>query len=86
MVGEGLETTLAALEARPDLCAFATISAGGMANWTPPAYVTEVVILADNDASGTGQDAAKKLAARMVARGIKVRIAIPPIPASEPVR
>lgn len=86
MVGEGIETTLAALEAKPDLCAFATISAGGMAAWEPPADVREVVILADNDASGTGLKSAKALAARLVARGIKVRIAIPPIPAPEPVR
>lgn len=33
MVGEGIETTLAALEARSDLCAFSTISAGGMSDW-----------------------------------------------------
>lgn len=86
LVGEGIETTLAALEARPDFCAFATISAGGMAAWEPPGYVCEVVILADNDASGTGLKAAKKVAARLVARGIKTKIALPPIPAPELVR
>ncbi len=86
LVGEGIETTLAALEARPDLCAFATISAGGMAAWEPPDYVREVVIVADNDASGTGLKEAKKLAARLVARGIKAKIALPAVPAPEPVQ
>ncbi len=42
------------------------------------------MILADNDASGTGLKAAKALAARLVARGIKARIALPPMPERGP--
>jgi putative DNA primase/helicase len=45
-----------------------------------PAIVRCVIILADNDLSGAGERAAQTAAARWIADGQRVRIAMPPKP------
>jgi putative DNA primase/helicase len=45
-----------------------------------PAEVRDVLIAADHDASGAGERAARIAAARWLAEGRRVRIAIPPEP------
>jgi putative DNA primase/helicase len=75
MVGEGIETCLAAMQAtgRP---AWAAMSTSGMRNLELPAHVKEVVILADADRPG--EEAAQYAATRWVRQGRRVRIARPP--------
>lgn len=76
-VAEGIETALAVRIACPDLPVWAAVSAGGMARLIWPDGVTDLLILADNDESQTGQKAAKALANRAYAAGVRVRIAVP---------
>jgi putative DNA primase/helicase len=45
--------------------------------------VRHVIILADNDPNGAGERAARKAAARWLAEGRRVRIAMPPEPGSD---
>src|SRR5204863_3073551 len=70
MVGEGIETCLAAMQAT-GLPAWAALSTSGLVALVlpplPPAAT--VVILADNDANGAGERAARKAAARWLAEG-----------------
>ena len=77
-VAEGIETALA-IRVSYCLQVWATVSAGGMEAVVIPACVKEVVICADNDESGRGQEAAHKLAQRMFEEGRKVRLAIPTV-------
>ena len=79
MVGEGIETCLAAMQAS-GLPAWAALSTGGLAALIlPPLPVAgEVMIAADNDASGAGIRAAREAAARWHKEGRTVRIALPP--------
>jgi hypothetical protein len=75
MVGEGIETCLAAMQAtgKP---AWAALSASGLAALEVPGCVREVIILADGDDAGerTAQDCAR----RLMRQGRRVRIARPP--------
>lgn len=75
MVGEGIETCLAAMQAtgRP---AWAALSTSGMRRLLLPPHVKEVTLLADADAPG--EAAAKDAAERWVREGRRVRIARPP--------
>lgn len=76
VVGEGIETTIAGMSALrvPGLAA---ISAHGMENLIIPKNFESVAILADNDASFTGQKAAFTLARRLDAEKRKVIIYMP---------
>jgi phage/plasmid primase-like uncharacterized protein len=74
---EGTETALA-VHLLTGLPVWATVSAGGMEAVVIPPEVREVIVCADHDANGRGQEAARKLAARMIEEGRKVRLAIPP--------
>lgn len=76
-IAEGIETALAAGE-KFGLPAWAAISAGMLAKWSPPEGVEEVVVFADNDLTFTGQAAAYQLAHRLVLKGLKVTVEIPP--------
>jgi hypothetical protein len=76
-VAEGIETTAAVVWA----CAmpgWAALSAGGIRALILPPEATHVVISADHDRSGTGERAAHDAAARWLAEGRRVRIAMPP--------
>ncbi len=75
MVGEGIETVLAAMQAtgRP---AWAALSTGGLRVLDLPPHVKEVIILGDPDLPG--EQAAQFAAARWVRERRRVRIARPP--------
>jgi putative DNA primase/helicase len=75
MVGEGIETCMAAMQAtgRP---AWAALSTAGLRSLEIPEHVKEVVVLADGDLPG--EEAAQYAARRWVRQGRRVRIARPP--------
>lgn len=75
MVGEGIETCLAAMQAT-GLPAWSALSTSGLRTLELPVEVSEVIVLADGDQPG---DAAALDAARRWKReGRTVRIARPP--------
>src|SRR5262249_43794478 len=76
-VGEGIETTLsvAVACAMPGLAA---VSAGGIRSLVLSREATNVIISADHDASGVGERAARDAAARWLAEGRRVKLALPP--------
>ncbi|HYU46745.1 MAG TPA: toprim domain-containing protein [Terriglobales bacterium] len=75
MVGEGIETCLAAMQAT-GLSAWAALSTSGMGVLDLPPVVREVIVLADGD--DAGESAAKTAALRWRREGRLVRIARPP--------
>ncbi len=78
-VAEGIETALSVAVAC-SMSSWAALSAGGIKNLTLPPEATHIVICADHDANGVGERAAHDAAARWLAEGRRVRIAIPPDP------
>lgn len=76
-VAEGIETALSAslLHGMP---VWATLSAGALIKWQPPATAKTVVIFADNDVSYTGQMAAYSLAYNLRGQGVGVEVVMPP--------
>jgi putative DNA primase/helicase len=81
-VSEGIETGLS-IAAACSMPTWAALSAGGIKNLTLPPEATHVVICADHDASGTGERDAHDAAARLIAEGRCVRIAMPPAPGAD---
>jgi hypothetical protein len=77
MVGEGIETSLAAMQSC-ELPAWAALSTSGMNALVLPPLVRTVIILADNDANGAGERAAHAAAERWLAEGRRVQLAMPP--------
>jgi len=75
MVGEGIETCLAAMQAT-GRSAWAALSTSGLRRLELPADVSEVIVLADGDEPG--EAAARDVARRWVREGRRVRIAHPP--------
>jgi hypothetical protein len=75
MVGEGIETCLAAMQAT-GLAAWAALSTSGLRTLRLPAEIREVIILADGDEPG--EAAALDAAGRWQREGRTVRIARPP--------
>ena len=84
MVGEGLETCLAAMHAT-GLPAWAALSTSGIIRLVLPPLplAATVVILADNDHNGAGERAARVAAQRWLAEARRVRIAMPPEPGTD---
>jgi putative DNA primase/helicase len=82
MVAEGIETTMAAMQATA-MPAWAALSTAGLVALLLPPIVRTVIVLADNDASGAGERAACIAAARWLAEGRRVRIAMPPEPGTD---
>jgi hypothetical protein len=82
LVGEGIETCLAAMQAtgRP---AWAALSTSGLAALELPQIVRHVIVLADHDRTGAGERAARAAAQRWLAEGRRVQIAMPPMPDSD---
>jgi len=76
MVAEGIETALSAMTATA-MPAWAALGTSGMKALILPPIVKTVIILADHDLSGAGDRAARTAAARWLAEGRRVRIAIP---------
>jgi putative DNA primase/helicase len=83
MIAEGIETALSAMQAT-GAPTWAALSTSGMVSLVLPPIVRTVVILADHDANGAGERAARTAAARWLAEGRRVRIALPPTPDSSP--
>jgi putative DNA primase/helicase len=75
VIGEGVETTLSAMEILgcPGLAA---LNAGNLPKVSPPIKVKEIVIAADDDEAG--RKAAEDAARRLTGAGHRVRIALPP--------
>lgn len=82
VVAEGIETALAAsqLSCRP---AWACLSAHGMESLGVSHPICDVLIAADNDANGAGQNAARTLARRLLADGLVVRMKWPDEPGTD---
>jgi phage/plasmid primase-like uncharacterized protein len=78
LVGEGIETCLAAMKACR-LPAWATLGTAGLKGLILPSDVRSIIILADHDVNGAGQRAADAAGRRWLAEGRKVRIALPPM-------
>ena len=76
-IAEGIETAICGGKLF-GLPVWAATCAGLLKTWEPPAGVHEVLILGDNDASFTGQEATYTLAKRLHAAGISVEVKIPP--------
>ena len=75
MIGEGIETSLATIQATGHT-AWAALSTSGMRTLDLPAEVRDVIILADGD--DPGEEAALAAAAWWRAQSRRVRIARPP--------
>ena len=75
MVGEGIETCLAAMQATANP-AWAALSTSGLRALDLPAAAREVIVLADGD--DPGEAAAREAALRWKREGRSVRIARPP--------
>jgi len=76
MVGEGIETCLAAMQAT-DNSAWAALSTSGLRTLALPGLVRDVVVLADGD--DPGEAAARVCARRWAGERRRVRIARPPL-------
>jgi hypothetical protein len=75
MIGEGIETSLAAMQATGHP-AWAALSTSGLRALDLPGTVREVIVLADGD--DPGEAAARDCALRWMRQGRRVRIARPP--------
>ena len=75
MVGEGIETCLAAMQASSHP-AWAALSTSGLRSLDLPKDVRDVIVLADGDEAG--EAAARDCALRWTRQGRRVRIARPP--------
>jgi phage/plasmid primase-like uncharacterized protein len=80
-IAEGIETALV-IRQRTAMPVWAGISATLLQRFVPPPEVELVVIWADLDRSGTGEQTARALRERLVSRGIRVALHLPkgPIP------
>ena len=79
IVGEGIETTLSVMFST-GLAGWAALSAAGITQLVLPPEARRVIIAADNDMNGAGQNAACRAAARFTREGRSVRLAMPPAP------
>ena len=75
-IAEGVETALSVITATGLPC-WSTISEGGMRRFEVPEGIETVLIFADKDRSGVGQQAAKVLQERLQKQGIRARIFLP---------
>lgn len=82
LIGEGIETCLAAMQAC-GLPTWSALSTSGMVALALPPIVRTVVILADHDANAAGERAARAAALRWLAEGRRVRLALPPEPGTD---
>lgn len=77
-VAEGIETALSCAQVT-ELPVWSAITAGGLSSLAVPKSVQELIIFADNDASGTGAKAANQLASRLISENVTVKILMPPV-------
>ena len=76
VIGEGLESALAAMELT-GWPAWAALSAIGIEKLRLPAEVRDIAIFADRDPDGIGVRCARRAAARWVGEGRRCRVVIP---------
>ncbi|MDN0074022.1 toprim domain-containing protein [Crenobacter sp. SG2303] len=81
-VCEGPETALG-VWLGSGLPVWSCVSAWGLEHVSLPESVTDIHIMADNDVSGTGQQAAKKLAKRLLDEARRIRLLIPSTPGTD---
>ncbi len=77
VVGEGCETTLAAMQLAGVPAGFAALSTSGMTAWEPSKHIQTVTLLADLDESRAGEIACRKTAERLKGLGLSVTIVQP---------
>jgi len=82
LIGEGIETTLAGMEAT-GLPGWAALSTSGMVALILPQSIRTVIILADHDENSAGERAARVAADRRLAEGRRVWIVMPPQPGTD---
>jgi putative DNA primase/helicase len=82
MIGEGVETVMAAMQCA-GMPGWAALSTSGLKALKLPHSVRRVVILADHDADGAGERAADEAARRWLREGRQVRVAMPAEPGSD---
>lgn len=75
-IAEGIETAIAA-SILSGVSTWSCVSAHGLETFTPPAEVRNLYVFADHDESGVGQRAAERVARRLAAQGLTVRILMP---------
>jgi putative DNA primase/helicase len=81
VIGEGIETTAAAMDLFAIPSGWAALSAGGMRNLVLPRQAERIVIAVDNDEVGRG--AARDAAWLWQQEGRTVRVALPPTPGTD---
>lgn len=82
IVGEGIESTLSAMQVS-GLPGWAALSTSGLMALQLAPDVRALTIAADNDENGAGQRAAYAAAARWTAERRSVRVALPPVTGSD---
>jgi putative DNA primase/helicase len=80
VVGEGIESTLSAMQLWACYRGIAALSANGIRNLKLPESARQVCIAVDNDSNGVGQDAARDAAWLWEQEGRLVRVRVPPTP------
>jgi len=75
-LAEGIETALA-VHLGSGLPVWACVSASGLTRVQLPPEVRDIWVFADHDTSGTGQQAAERLARRLRGEGRQVRVLLP---------
>jgi hypothetical protein len=78
IVGEGIESTLSAMELF-ELPGWSAVSAAGMKTVELPSSVRSILIACDNDLSGAGQRNALVAHEKWTAEGRSVRVKCPPV-------
>lgn len=80
-IAEGIETAVAATALTGTPC-WAALNAQNLEGWIPPEGVA-VTVFGDSDQSFTGASAAYRLARRLFAMGVKVRVEMPGTPGDD---
>jgi hypothetical protein len=82
IIGTGIETTLAVMIST-GLPGWAALSDGGLTGLVLPPEAERVLIAADHDEDGGGEDAALVATARFLAEGRHVKVIKPPTPGTD---
>jgi phage/plasmid primase-like uncharacterized protein len=77
IVGEGIESTLSAMQIY-GTSGWSALSANGIASLILPPEARKILICADRDENGVGERAARRAAGRWAREGRKVRLVLPP--------
>jgi Toprim domain len=78
LAGEGVETTMTAMEAT-GLPGVAVLGVSGLANVDFSPDVAEIILLAENDENSASRKAIDKVCPALLGKGLRVRVAAPPV-------